>query len=110
MLGISSYYSEFLNTQTDNTIQRKLAISGTGRYEVLQSLTISLAATAEKYYLRTNSDFPYHLNATSGLSYSFNHELTLSLNYMYDTKRNAIDHDTGAIEINKVIMELKMLY
>jgi len=110
MLGISSYYSEFLNTQTDSTIQRKLAIGGSGRYEILQGLTISLAATAEKYYLRTSSDFPYHLNASSGLGYSFNNDLILSLNYMYDTKRNAIDEAKGAIEINKVFIELKVLY
>jgi len=101
---------EFVNTQTDSTIQRKLAINGTGHYEILQSLTVSLAATAEKYYVNSAGGFPYHLNATSGLGYSFNHDITLSLNYMYDTKRNDIDDATGAIEVNKVFIEVKMLY
>jgi len=110
MIGISTSYSEFVNTQTDSRNQRKLAVSGTGRYEVLQSLTISLSATAERYSVHTGSEFPYHLNATSGLSYSFNHNLALSLNYMYDTKRNDLDDATGAIETNKVGIEVKMLY
>jgi len=110
MVGFSTSYAEFVNSQTDRTNQRRLSISGTGRYEVLQSLTANLGVTAERFYLNTGADFPYHLNASGGLEYAINKDLTLSLNYTYDARRSSLDSARGEIVTNRAIVEVKKTF
>jgi len=110
MIGFSTSYSEFVNSQNDITDQRRLSIGATGRYEFLQSLVASLAVTAERFYLNTDSGFPYHLNAACGLSYSFNRDLRLSLNYTFNTQRIDFDSDSIAIDTNRVVVEIKKVF
>jgi hypothetical protein len=77
----------------------------------LHNLTATLAATAERYYLTTvTSGFQYHLNATGGLGYTFSHDLTLSLNYTYDTQRHHLDNAAGAIETNRAVVEVRKTF
>jgi len=113
MVGFTTSYSEFVNTQTDKMDRRKFSLSATGRYEILQHITANLAATAERFYFSTpniGTDFPYHLNATGGLSYAFKHDIALTLNYTYDTQRNDINTASGAIETNRVVVEVKKTF
>lgn len=108
--GVSSTYSEYVYTQTDISSQRKLAFSGYGRHEIIPDLTMSLNATAEHYYLQRSGDYPYHFYATAGLAYAFNHDVTLSLTYSYDTYRYTVDSTSGANEINRGIVEVKKVF
>ncbi len=110
MIGFSTSYTEFVNSQTDQTDQRRLSIGGTARYEIIQSLIANVATTAERFYVSKVSDSPYHLNATGGLSYIFNHDLTFRLNYTYDSKRNSIGNATGAIDTNRIIVEVRKTF
>jgi hypothetical protein len=109
-VGFSTSYSEFVNAQTDSTNQRRLSFSGTGRYEFLKNLDASLAVTAERFYLNTGTGFPYHLNAACGLSYTFNHDIRLGLNYTYNTQRIDLDTATGALETNRVAVEIRKVF
>jgi hypothetical protein len=109
-VGLTTSYSEFFNTQIDRMDRRRLSFSGTGRYEILQHLTANLAVTAERFYFNTGTGFPYHLNATGGLSYAFKHGIALSLNYTYDTQRNDLGNTAGAIETNRVVVELRKMF
>jgi hypothetical protein len=107
-VGFSGSYSVFENTQAGVTSQRKLNFSGNGRYEVWENLIATLAVTAEHYYEQSAvTDFRYHLYATSGLIYSLNHDITVSLNYTYETDRNDLNDATGAIEINRGVVVVR---
>jgi hypothetical protein len=128
-VGLSCAYTVYENTQTGvNSTQaginnqRKLSFSGNGRYEVWDKLIANLAVTAEHYYepgvdptiLSTEqsppTNFYYHLNATGGLSYTFNYDIILSLNYTYETYRINLNDATGAIEINRGIVSVKKAF
>jgi len=109
-LGLSSTYSEYVNTQTDVRTQRKLSFGGYGRYEVIQALTASLTATADRYYLNGSSGYPYHFIGSSSLAYAFNHDITLTLTYSFETYRYGIDTTAGAKEINRGIVEVKKAF
>jgi hypothetical protein len=123
-VGLSASYLEYENLEFENSqnafnSQRKLSFSGYGRYEVMESLFANFSVTAERYYGQgieaaalspeqsTITDFRYHLYAASGLSYSLNHGITVSLNYTYETYRNDLNNATGAIEINRGIVEVR---
>ncbi|NVN91786.1 MAG: TIGR03016 family PEP-CTERM system-associated outer membrane protein [Desulfuromonadales bacterium] len=110
MVGFATSYTEYLNIQTDKMDRRKLSFSGTGRYEILQHLTANLGVTAERFYFNTGTGFLYHLNATGGLSYTFKHDITLGLNYTFDTQRNDINTASGAIETNRVVVEVRKTF
>jgi hypothetical protein len=114
-IGISTSYSEFVDTESNNGTRRKFTINGSGRYEVIPSFNPYINVTAERFYnivnaVNTGTEFPYHLNATTGLIYDVNHDITINLNYTYDTKRNDIDNARGAIEISRVFLEVKKVF
>lgn len=108
--GVSSTYSEYVNTQTETRNQRKLSFSGYWRHEVSQGLTGSLSATAERFYQDVSAGYPYHFIGSSGLSYAFNHDITLSLTYSYETNRYNIDSSAGGRDINRGIVEVKKIF
>ncbi|KAA0890481.1 TIGR03016 family PEP-CTERM system-associated outer membrane protein [Oryzomonas rubra] len=108
--GLSSTYSEYVNTQTDIRSQRKLSFSGYGRHEIIPSLTVSLNATAEHFYQINSGDFPYHFIATSGLTYAFNYDISLGVTYSFETYRNAVDRAADAKEINRGIVEVRKTF
>lgn len=110
MLGFSTSYSKFDNTQTTSTNQRRLTLNGTGRVELWEGLNANLAVTADRYFDATVSGFPYHLNAVTGLSYAFIRDLTLSLNYNFDTQRKGFASSSGAIVTNRVIVEVRKVF
>ena len=87
-----------------------MSYSGYGRYEVMPGLTPNMSVTAERYYMNTESEFPYHLYVTTGLSYAFNHDLILSFNYTYYIKRQELDIITVSIQVNKAVVELKKTF
>lgn len=110
MVGFATSYTEYLNIQTDRMDRRRLSFSGTGRYEILQRLSANLGVTAERFYYTAGTGFPYHLNATTGLSYTFKHDIALSLIYTFDTQRNSIDSTSGAIDVNRVVVEVRKTF
>jgi len=110
MVGFSTSYSEYVNTETERGNRQRLSFNATVRHEVFQSLSANLTATAERLYSNTLSDYPYHLNATGGLSYLFNYDITLSLNYTYDAQRYGIDNSNGSIDTNRVVVEVRKIF
>ena len=114
-VGVSTSYSEFVDTEANTGNRRRLSFNGAGQYEVLPNLTPNVSVTIERFYDSINAgnigiEFPYHISVATGLSYLFNHDITLSLNYTFDTKRNGIDNDIGSIEINRVLVEVKKMF
>jgi opacity protein-like surface antigen len=110
LLGGGVSYSEFANTATDVTERRKFSINANGRYEILQDLTASVVATGERFSKKTDTDYPYRLTGTAGLSYAFKNELSLALSYTYVTNRHDLNSTAGANEINKAIIEIKKVF
>jgi len=118
-VGLSGSYSVYDNTQNGVNTQRKLSFSGSGRYEVIDSLIASLTLTAEHFYQQgveptvilpeqsMVADFRDHLNATTGLSYNLNHDIAVSLNYTFETYCNGLNDFSGAIMINRGILNVR---
>jgi hypothetical protein len=109
-MGFSSSYSEYVTTQTGVQDQRKLAFGATGRYELLPGLTGNLAATGERFSIRTPTDYPYRMTGTGGLSYAFNHDITLGLTYTYVIYLYGLDTTGGAKEINRAVVEVRKVF
>ncbi|MSN27141.1 MAG: TIGR03016 family PEP-CTERM system-associated outer membrane protein [Geobacter sp.] len=115
VIGFSSVYTEYTDTQLSVNNQRKLAFSGSGRYEVLPNLTPDLSVIVERFYQilgtgNTGTNFPYHLSATAGLSYALNYDIKLSLRYTYDTYRNDLENAKGSNDINRGYVEVKKVF
>lgn len=110
LLGAGVSFSEFANTETEHTDRRKFAVNTNGRYEVMQDLTATLAASAERFSKIIPDDYSYRFSGTAGVSYAFKDELTLALTYNYVTERHSLESTAGAKEINKVVVELKKAF
>ena len=110
MIGASASYSEYVNTATDLMDRSKLSFSATGRYELMQDLTASLAATGERFSRKLVTDYPYRFSGVAGLSYAFKDELTLAVTYTHVSQLYALDSAAGANRINKVVVELKKVF
>lgn len=116
-IGGAVHYSEFVNTQTDVIDHRTQGVSVSGRYEVMQDITATLATSVEKYSQQTTANnsinatnYPYRFTGTGGLNFAFNKELTLGLTYTYVTQRYGFSDAAGAAEINKAVVELKKTF
>lgn len=110
MIGISASYSEYVNTATDLMDRSKLALSATGRYEIMQNLTANLGATGEQFSQKTAVDYPYRFTGVAGLNYALKNELTIGLTYTYVTDRYDLDTTVGAKQTNKAVVELKKTF
>lgn len=99
-------YSEFEIVDTGATDRRRLSISASGKYEIWERLTLSLGCVGERYSTKFVTDYPYRFTGNAGLSYAFNNNLTVGLNYYYITNRYAMDESAGSKNINRAIIEL----
>jgi hypothetical protein len=109
--SLSVSYIEFENIETTDANRRnRFSFSGAGRYEVLQDLTASLSATAERTSRLSPSDTPYRFLGTLGLSYAFKKDLTLGVSYTYATYRQDLDTSAGSINVNKAVVEVKKIF
>jgi hypothetical protein len=110
MVGVSSSYSEYINTETDTRDRRKLTIGATGRYELVQDLTANMTLTGERFSRKTAADYPYRFSTVVGFNFLFNHEITLGLTYSYITNRYDLDSASGSKDINKLLVEVKKAF
>jgi len=117
LVGLTTSYSEFFDTQADRMDRRRLSFGVSGRYEILQHLAANFAATGERFYFNTgsaaptqSSSFPYHLNASASLSYSFKHDIALNLTYTFDAQLNSLSNSLGSIETNRVSVEVRKTF
>jgi hypothetical protein len=110
MVGISSSYSEFINTETDKRDHRMATIGATGRYELDQDLNVNLTLTGERFSRKTAADYPYRVSTVLGLNFLFNHEITLGMTYSYITNRYDLDSASGSKDINKLLVEVKKAF
>jgi hypothetical protein len=109
-IGLAGSYSEFVNTQTGERTQRKLAFGTTARYELLPSLIGNLAATSERFSVSSPSVLPYRITGIAGLSYAFNYGVTLGLNYTYIAYLTSLRNAELAKEINRVVVEVRKTF
>lgn len=110
MIGLSSSYSDFVNTATNRRESRRAGFTASGRYEVVQDLTANMSATGERFSRKITSDYPYRFTGTMGAGYALNNDVTLSLSYSYVTNLYALDTSEGSKDINKVVIEVKKAF
>lgn len=110
MFGLSSTYSEYVNTATNRRDHRKLGFTATGRYEVMHNVTANLGATGDRFSRKTSADYPYRFSGTAGLNYALQNELTLGLTYTYVTNLYSLHNRNGVKDINRAIIEVKKAF
>ncbi len=110
LIGLSASYSEYANTITNLTDRRRLGFSATGRYEIMQDVTVNLGATGERFSRTIATDYPYRFTGVAGLSHTLKNELTVSLTYTYVINMYALDTTVGANQINKAVVEVKKAF
>ncbi len=110
MIGLSSSYSEYVNTATSSMGHHKLALSAYGRYEIMQDLTANLSATGERFSRVTAVDYPYRFTGVAGLSYALKNDLTLGLTYTHVNNLLDLERNAGSYQVNKVVLEVKKAF
>jgi hypothetical protein len=106
-IGLSSTYTEYVNTATDILDRRSFGCSATGTYEISQNFTTNLSATGERFNRKFAADYPYRFTGIAGVGYAMKDELTLGLTYTYVTYRYGLDTAFGSKEINKAVVEVR---
>jgi len=110
-VNLSVAYIEYENVvASDPNRRHRLSFSTGGHYEVLQDLTASLSATADRTSRLSQSDTPYRFLGVLGLSYAFKKDLTLGVTYTYATYRQDLDTSAGSINVNKAVVEVKKVF
>ena len=109
-VGVSSSYSKYLYTTTGSRERRTAAVSGSARYEMSPRLGVSVALTGDKVSRETLLDYAYHFSGTGGVSYGFNHEIRVLLNYSYIEYRHELDSATDARQTNRVVVEVRKVF
>jgi hypothetical protein len=107
-IGVSSTYAEYFITQTDKLEQRRLSITGTGRYDLKPRVSLSAAVTGDRFSRNSDRDYPFRLTASGGVNYGFFNDYTaVSLSYSYRLERKWFDSASGERAINRVLLELR---
>lgn len=109
-LGVSASYTEFENTQTQtvrSTGDRVLTFGGTGQYELLQGLNLVVGGVCDHYGGELATEPDYRVTGTAGLSYLFNYDISLGLNYTYVTYLGGAEGDR---QVNRAVLDLRKTF
>jgi len=108
-MGLSAYYSEYDQPNTNSLQTRKYGGSIRGSYQFTSLLTGNLSFTAEKYDQPQQDSYSRYLSATAGLSYILFHDCTASLNYIYtDSYSPGITMDN--YRVNRAMVEIRKVF
>jgi uncharacterized protein (PEP-CTERM system associated) len=108
-VGISLYYSEFSQADTDILQTRKYGGILHGNYQLTSDLSCNVAFTAEKYDELLQDSYTRHFLVESGLSRTFAHDLTVSLNYIFsDYYSPGIYADNK--NVNRVTIQVRKVF
>lgn len=110
VLGVSSAYSKFVDIRAGALDRRRAALNGVLRYELSPRLNASLSLVGDKTSRNSLEDYPYHLSGSTGFSYSFNYDITASLNYSYVDYRRELDSASESRQTNRVLLTVRMAY
>jgi len=105
--GLSVYYAKYDGETVART--KKYGVGLTGRYDVTERLSGSLAANLERYDFRDPSGHTRRIYVAPGLSYALPWETTLSLFYTF------VDYDSAArvednYSVNRVALEVRKVF
>lgn len=105
-LGISAYYSEFAEAETNTLDTRKYGGTAKGSYEFTSRLSGSLAFTGEKYDQKLYNSYTRRLVIESGLSYLLAEKLTVSLHHIFVDSYSPVIA-TDYYQVNRAILEVR---
>ncbi|MBJ6749815.1 TIGR03016 family PEP-CTERM system-associated outer membrane protein [Geomonas anaerohicana] len=89
-------------------VQHKVLLALNGRYELRPDLGLNLGVSGDRLSRTVGSDFPYHLNAGAGVDYTLGSHAVLGANYSYISYRSDLGSSRGGIDVNRVIVELRL--
>jgi len=103
-VGLSVYYSKYDGESVDRT--KKYGVGITGKYDITEKLSSSLAANVERYDFRDPSGHTRRIYVAPGVSYALPWETTISLFYTF------VDYDSASrvednYSVNRVALEVR---
>lgn len=108
-LGLSLYYAEYTQVQSDALQTRKYGGIARARYDFTPHCTGRLSFTAEKYDQKLLDSYTRRFIVESGIDFLLTKELTLALShYFVDYYSPGIATDN--YEVNRGIVELKLAF
>ena len=110
-VGVSSAYRKYVDTLgAFSRERRKAEVGGFWRGELSPRLSATVTVSGDKVTRQTLQNYAYHLNSGAGLSYSFNDDITASLNYSYVEYRRDLDSTADSRWTNRVVLTVKKLF
>lgn len=109
MASFTASYSKYdREQQVPRNIDRKVLLGAMGRYELLPALTATLNLSGDRLDSSRDTQLPYHLYGGLGLDYALSSHLVLGSNYSHISYRNHLDSAAGSVEVNRVIVEMRL--
>ena len=109
-IGVSAARNDYSDTLGGGNSRHGTTIAVSGTREVGPKVTASLTVAGDKLSRSSVLDYPYHLTATATLGYAMNYGVTLGLAYTYATYRYHLDQGRDAVEINRVVLQLRKAF
>ncbi len=109
-VSFATSYTEYTDALDTGITRHRLSLTAAGRYEILPDLHVNLSVTADRFSRRVAEDYPYRLNGSTGLSWAFNRDLSLSLAYSYALQRKDIETPRDEIGTSRVILEVRKTF
>lgn len=108
-VGLTSSYTEFVDTTTDKMVNKRFSAGGSASYELVQYLRGSLGLTYEHYNDLLLNGYTNRYFVDSSLNYDFGKELTAVLSYKY-VDYSSLTIATDNKSVNRVILELRKVF
>lgn len=108
-------YTDYDYTDNSEPSYYKYSVGASGRYEVLPDLNVGISVIGERTVGQINqyyngyyyNNYPYRLSGSLNVAYAFNHDLSLSVTYIYTTNRYHFDSGRDSADTNRAIVELR---
>lgn len=104
--GLSASYSTYRGALSSASDRTSLTFQGFWRSQLTERFSANFAATGDRVKGESSDGYPYHANATLGVGYRFNYDISAALTYGYLEYRKRLESATDARRGNRAVLEL----
>jgi uncharacterized protein, PEP-CTERM system associated len=108
-MSFNASYSKYEKQQVlGHDVRRKVLLGLAGRYDLRQDLALLLSLSGDRLNGDLRGERPYHLVGGVGLDWTLSGRVVLGTNYTHISYRDHLDSAADSIEVNRVIVELRL--
>ncbi|MBU5638129.1 TIGR03016 family PEP-CTERM system-associated outer membrane protein [Geomonas sp. Red69] len=110
--GFASFNASYSKYEKEQVlvrdVQRKVLLGLSGRYDLRDGVALSLNLSGDRLDGDLVGERPYHLVGGAGLDWALSSQAVLGTNYTHISYRNHLDSAADSVEVNRVIVELRL--